>query len=220
MSPVVQITSDGSHTLLDERTLETYHSVHGALQESNHIFIEHGLKVFREKHVKVLEIGFGTGLNALLALHYAHQHNLKIDYFTLEKFPVALDVVSQLNYTNLLNCESCGQKFEHLHSAVWDNRVEIDTNFSFTKNKVDLCSFNFEKQKFDVVFFDAFSPDRQPELWTDEIFQRIYKQCNIGAILTTYCAKGSVRRALIAAGFNVERLPGPPGKREILRATK
>ncbi len=214
----LQITSDGSHTLFVPAIAETYHSTHGAIQESMHIFIEAGLRQCSKAEIKVLEIGFGTGLNAFLTLLESQKENVKIHYTTLELYPVDVEKAIQLNYPENLSKESQAL-FEKLHASEWNTEIQITPNFVFKKIKTDFTQYNFES-KFDVVYFDAFSPEKQPEMWTKAQFDKVFASCEQEAILTTYCAKGEVRRAMKAAGFTVERLPGPIGKREILRGRK
>lgn len=218
MNSDLLITSDGSHTLFVPEIDECYHSTHGAIQESRHIFIEAALKKTEKSVINVLEVGFGTGLNALLALVETEGSGKSIHYTTLEKHPVAVEKAFLLNYPAMLDVEYKAV-FEKLHSCVWDKKVEIVSFFEMEKIKCDFTDFQ-HKSSYDIVFFDAFSPEKQPEMWTQEQFEKIYAHCNPNAVLTTYCAKGVVRRALQNAGFVVERLPGPPGKREILRAVK
>ena len=212
------ITSDGSHSLYVPEIDECYHSSHGAIQESRHIFIEAGLKNCAQNVIHILEIGFGTGLNALLAYHFAMQAGKKIHYVTLEKFPVSVEQASLLNYPKLID-ENLMPVFKAMHKVAWNERHDISPFFVLEKIRVDFTEYQHVGQ-YDVIFFDAFSPEKQPEMWSQEQFEKIAAHCNPGAILTTYCAKGVVRRALQAAGFKVERLPGPPGKREILRGLK
>lgn len=212
------ITSDGSHTLFVPEIDESYHSTHGAIQESRHIFIEAGLKQCIKSEICVLEIGFGTGLNAFLTLIEAEKCNQKILFTTLELYPVTIDKASLLNYPEELAQEN-RVNFEKMHASPWNEEVPITPHFNLKKIKTDFTHYTF-KNKFDVVFFDAFSPEKQPEMWAQQQFEKIYASCNTGAILTTYCAKGAVRRAMQAAGFVVERLAGPEGKREILRCLK
>ena len=236
----IQITEDGSHTLFSEMAGQTYHSSHGAVQESRHIFISQLSTVDGQQstvdgqQLAVLEIGFGTGLNALLTAEWACENGSKVEYTTIELYPLGTDVYSQLNYGRVLNDEAL---FIKLHEAEWDvGIVQIDENFSIRKCKSDIvewlrnaqCTTNglepwrkmHNAQLFDVVYFDAFSPDAQPELWTEEVFRNVYALMRMGGVMATYCAKGDVRRAMLAAGFKVEKLQGPPGKRHILRATK
>ena len=212
------ITEDGSHTLFVPAIDECYHSTHGAVQESKHIFIEAALKQCTKTEIRVLEIGFGTGLNAFLTMIEAERSDKKIHYTSLEKYPVEVGKALQLNYPEAFPAVS-REIFELLHTSVWGEEVQIGSNFWLTKIEADFTQFNFNEM-FDVVYFDAFSPEKQPEMWSVELFEKIFIQCNPGAALTTYCAKGVVRRAMQSAGFQVERLPGPPGKRQILRSTK
>ena len=212
------ITSDGSHTLFVPEIDECYHSSHGAIQESRHIFIESGLKHCTKKEIRVLEIGFGTGLNAFLTLIEAEGGSKKIRYTSLEKYPVEVEKAFQLNYSDLIAPEF-KEIFEKLHTSLWNEVAQISTFFSLKKVEADFTKYDFT-EKYDVIFFDAFSPEKQPEMWTVEQFEKLYKCCNFEAVLTTYCAKGDVRRAMQQAGFKVERLQGPPGKREILRGIK
>ncbi|MFA6701199.1 MAG: tRNA (5-methylaminomethyl-2-thiouridine)(34)-methyltransferase MnmD [Dysgonamonadaceae bacterium] len=216
-----EITEDGSHTLFVPQINEHYHSTHGAVQESMHVYINAGLRECTKKHVHILEIGFGTGLNAYLSLLEAEKIQKTIEYTALELYPISLEKATLLNYSV---GKSIQEKdwFMKLHQSDWNSKQVVTYCFSIEKlitdvsktSKIPLTS------SFDVIYFDAFAPKKQPELWTTEIFQFLYDHCNTNAILTTYCAKGSVRRMLQSVGFTVERLPGPPGKREILRAIK
>jgi len=218
MQTELKLTEDGSHTLFVPGIDECYHSTHGAIQESQYIFIEAGLKQCQKEEVRILEIGFGTGLNAFLTLLEAERSEKCILYTSLELYPVEIEKALQLNYPEELAPEK-RQTFEKMHAAVWNMEVPITPFFKLNKIETDFTGFVF-KDKFDVVYFDAFSPEKQPEMWSEALFATIYSHCNAGAVLTTYCAKGVVRRAMQAAGFVVERLPGPPGKREILRGRK
>ncbi|GHT32344.1 hypothetical protein FACS189434_03860 [Bacteroidia bacterium] len=211
-------TQDGSHTVYAPAFDEHYHSTNGAVQESRYIFINAGLKMCEKTEIRVFEVGFGTGLNAFLALLEAEQSGKKVFYSTIELYPLAAEDIEKLNYPQLTDChsEDC---FRKIHAAGWGSRVEITPHFSIEKIKADFTEFDL-KENVDVIFFDAFSPEKQPEMWSERIFAKLYEHCNEGAILTTYCAKGAVRRAMQTAGFAVERLPGPPGKREILRGIK
>jgi len=216
MQTIIQTTADGSHTLFVPDIDETYHSVYGAIQESSFIFIEQGLKKSRKKSIQVLEIGFGTGLNALLTALEANRTGRKIHYTALELNPVSKQNARLLNYAALL--ENSVDIFEKIHEAVWETDIHIHPFFTLHKIRADFTTYALTGM-YDVVYFDAFSPDKQPEMWSDTGFQQIFDHCNPEAVLTTYCAKGTVRRSLQNVGFQVERLPGPIGKREILRAT-
>ena len=215
MNSELIITDDGSHSLYVPAIDECYHSSHGAIQESRHIFIEAGLKNCTRNEIFILEIGFGTGLNALLAYQFALQTGKMIHYITLEKFPVSSEQTSLLNYPGLIDEQLTGV-FKSMHEVEWNEATNISPFFILEKVKVDFTKYQHANQ-YDVIFFDAFSPEKQPEMWSQEQFEKIAAHSNQGAILTTYCVKGIVRRALQSAGFKVERLPGPPGKREILR---
>ena len=212
------LTEDGSHTLFVRAIDECYHSTHGAVQESCHIFIEAGLKQSAKTEIRVLEIGYGTGLNAFLTLIEAERSSKQIRYTTLERYPVDVKSALQLNYPegHSLLLKSY---FEQLHTSPWNVQVEISPFFTLEKIETDFTQYDFDGL-YDIIYFDAFSPEKQPEMWSEKLFKTLYAHCNPGAILTTYCAKGVVRRALQSAGFTVERLPGPPGKREILRALR
>lgn len=212
------ITEDGSHTLFVPAIDETYHSTHGAIQESRHIFINAGFEKCNKQEISVLEIGFGTGLNTFLTLLEAEGSRKKIRYTSLEKFPVSIEKAFQLNYPEQIGQGNL-EGFGLIHSAAWNEPVIISPFFTLNKVETDFTTYDFNG-KYDLIYFDAFSPEKQPEMWDEKLFSRIFRHCNKGAVLTTYCAKGAVRRALQAAGFVVERLPGPPGKREMLRATR
>ncbi|PXV60278.1 tRNA U34 5-methylaminomethyl-2-thiouridine-forming methyltransferase MnmC [Dysgonomonas alginatilytica] len=218
----IESTADGSHTLFVPSLNEHYHSVNGAKQESEHIYINAGLLHSSKENLNVLEIGFGTGLNAYLTLLIAEQTTKHIDYTSLELYPLPMDVVKQLNYVTNRDPEH-RDMFIQLHSSEWGYKNEITESFSLTKIKDDFSLLNLPVNldiSFDVIYFDAFAPEKQPEMWSQEIFDFLYSKTNMGGILTTYCAKGVVRRMLQEAGYFIERLPGPVGKREILRATK
>lgn len=214
-------TEDGSHTFFVPELDEHYHSTHGAIQESRHVFIDAGLRQCVKSEINVLEIGFGTGLNAFLALLEAENKSKKIDFTSLELYPIPLSDAEKLNYADLIDSTK-KDVFDKLHRAEWGKWHQITLYFSLLKQQVDFSkpSDFHPENRFDVVFFDAFAPEKQPEMWTQAIFDKIYSLCNPDAVLTTYCAKGAVRRMLQASGFSVERLPGPPGKREMLRAVK
>lgn len=218
MRPELRISEDGSSTLYRPDLDEHYHSFHGAVQESLHVFIESGLKHVRPKAVlNVLEVGFGTGLNALLTLMYKSECLMR--YHALEKFPVERDLAAAINYPQFLGGEEVFKWYAALHASAWGEEVEIQNQFFLTKLEIDLRSFT-SKTLYDLVYFDAFAPDKQPELWTDLLFQNIFGMMATGGVLTTYSAKGSVRRSMQNAGFVVERIPGPPGKRQMLRAIR
>ncbi|WP_266203407.1 tRNA (5-methylaminomethyl-2-thiouridine)(34)-methyltransferase MnmD [Pontibacter kalidii] len=218
----IRQTKDGSNTLYVPELNEHYHSVHGALQESQHVFIKHGLEYALEqkKDLKVLEVGFGTGLNAILAFPSALAKKAFIQYDTLEKYPLAGEVVQQLHYENIILNPELYEYFLKLHAAPWNEPTDIIPYFTLQKMHESLEEYVAPNSYYDVVFFDAFAPEKQPELWSDAMFEKLYKAIRPGGILVTYCAKGSFKRSLKAAGFVVEALPGPPGKREMTRGLK
>ena len=209
-------TRDGSHTLFSEMAGEHYHSTYGAVQESGHIFIRAGLEGYRKpvEELHVLEIGFGTGLNALLTLMWAEKNRQKVRYLGVEAFPLPEETVKKLNFSSFL-----GQPESNLLSLHRSrHRKAVTSFFSMELLIRKFQDFFAESNIFDVVFFDAFSPESQPEMWTQEGFAKLFHALSDGGVLVTYSCKGTVKRALKAAGFRIEKLPGPPGKREFLRA--
>lgn len=210
-------TGDGSHTLKAAPFQVTYHSIHGAMTETEVVFLEAGLrqKAKEQSQIKVLETGFGTGLNAYMAFLESKKLSLEIDYTSLEAFPVPMDIVKQLNYPTVLGDEMGSQLFLEMHN--WENtRIQMD-DFCLKKHKETFETFQ-SIEKFDVVFFDAFAPTAQPEFWEIPFLEKIFGMMNPKGILVTYCAKGSFKRNLKAVGFEIEALPGPPRKREMTRA--
>lgn len=214
-------TADGSSTVHIEDMDVTYHSRHGAIQESMHVFINAGLEYFISKSgdtspVKIFEMGLGTGLNALLTWQYALEKNLPVYYESVEQFPLGAAEVSALSYHTILQDKSA---LSAIHNADWNIEVALDKIFSFKKSDASLIDYATDVL-FDIIYYDAFAPNAQPELWTEEVFTKLYSILNANGLLVTYCSKGDVRRAMIAAGFKVQKIPGPPGKREMLRAVK
>ena len=217
------ITKDGSVSVAIPEMQVTYHSVHGAIQESMHVFIRAGLRHsglldYVGVH-HVLEIGLGTGLNALLTLLEADQARNRIYYTALEAYPLEENIIPSLNYCGALGKPEYQERFDKIHQSGWEEMVEISPYMRLIKHAGRLQDFDTGEQ-YHLVYFDAFAPKAQPELWTTAIFQKIFRWLLPGGILVTYCSKGDVRRALLAAGFSVEKIPGPPGKREMLRARK
>ncbi|MFL0354645.1 tRNA (5-methylaminomethyl-2-thiouridine)(34)-methyltransferase MnmD [Xanthomarina sp. GH4-25] len=217
-------TADGSKTIQLLDLNEQYHSIHGALQESKHVYIEQGLKHFYTlcksiKPISVLEIGFGTGLNAMATLDELKKSALQINYVGVEAYPVSVEEVNELNYGSQFTFENSGQLFQDLHQVSWEELHEISPGFTLVKQQKFFSKIT-DINTFHVIYFDAFGPRIQPELWTEDIFIIMYDALAENGILVTYSAKGSVRRAMQAVGFVVERIPGPPGKREMLRAWK
>jgi tRNA U34 5-methylaminomethyl-2-thiouridine-forming methyltransferase MnmC len=221
MKTEFEITEDGSHTLFVPELNEHYHSTHGAVQESMHVYINAGFRQCTKEEIHVLEIGFGTGLNTFLTLLESEKNKKKIVYTSLELYPISLTDARKLNYTSQI-CPEKADVFLQLHESGWEKRVDINNRFSLLKlnrSVTENDSLALD-EIFDVVYFDAFAPEKQPEMWSQKIFNDIFSICNPNATLTTYCAKGVVRRMLQDAGFTVERLEGPSGKREILRGKK
>ncbi|MEM8847130.1 MAG: tRNA (5-methylaminomethyl-2-thiouridine)(34)-methyltransferase MnmD [Bacteroidota bacterium] len=212
-------TADGSKTIQLEEWQEQYHSKHGAVQEAYHVFIKHGLEHANHDNLNILEIGFGTGLNALITLIESKKKDISIQYVGVEQFPVFLEEVQQLDYVSSLSAEAFKSEFNTMHQCAWEKKNALSKNFILTKQKKDFRDIT-ERDLFNLIYFDAFGPRVQPELWTEQIFQIMYSALKTEGILVTYSAKGSVRRAMQAVGFQVERLEGPPGKREMLRGTK
>ncbi len=220
MKTILEKTDDGSHTLFVPELKEHYHSVNGAVQESRHVYIEAGVRACEKDTVRIFEVGFGTGLNALLTYLDALDSRKNIYYSSIELFPISLQLVNSLNYPSLFSSE---QKtvFKDLHLCAWDQQVDVTDFFHLKKIQGSLLEYDLDGEGlFDVVFYDAFAPDKQPEMWKQSIFTKLFKTLSPGGIFVTYCAKGVVRRMLQKSGFEVERLAGPPGKREMLRARK
>jgi tRNA U34 5-methylaminomethyl-2-thiouridine-forming methyltransferase MnmC len=211
-------TDDGSDTLFVRELGEHYHSTFGAVQESMHVFIKNGLKFKAMSPLTIFEAGFGTGLNAFLTYLDSLQSGQSIQYITLEKYPVPRNVWETLNYPQLLGRSEI---FRAMHLSAWNEKVRIAENFTLKKILGDMTSFDFDLQPlFDLIYFDAFSPEKQPEMWEKTIFEKLFSNTAPFGKLVTYCSKGAVRRALQEAGYVTERVPGPPGKREILLASK
>ena len=221
MERKIILTGDGSHSISVPELNVAYHSIHGAITESLHVFIGAGFygsdRFQRPKPYKIFEVGFGTGLNALLTLIEAEKNKINVYYEAVELYPLADEEVKELNYCEQLNRQDLQSTFEKLHRCDWEKEVEITGNFILHKRKENLLTFKRLKS-LNVIYFDAFAPNAQPELWTKEIFDKMYSMLEPGGILVTYCSKGDVRRNIIASGFEVEKLPGPPKKREMLRA--
>jgi tRNA U34 5-methylaminomethyl-2-thiouridine-forming methyltransferase MnmC len=214
------ITQDGSHTIYLPLMDEHYHSTFGAVQESLHIYINAGFLQLQIKEVSILEIGFGTGLNALLTYIFAVKQGIRVKYQSIEKYPLSEHEIKILNYTDGQYKEYAAF-FDRIHRAPWDTEVEIAPGFVLHKILGDMTTFAFDLQdKIDLVYYDAFAPSKQPELWTNALIQKVADCVKTGGIVVTYCAKGSVRRSFEGAGFKMERLPGPPGKKEFIRGKK
>lgn len=211
-------TADGSSTLCSARFGAHYHSLHGAVTESEHIFINAGLKAIIENQIDILEVGFGTGLNAALTASIAMENGLKINYTSLELFPLSSAEYDLLNYPTALPGQTA-ELWRIICSAPWDQEKKINEGFLVEKLKVDFTKW-IPNKKFNLIYFDAFAPNDQPEMWEELQFRKIFDAMHSNGILVTYCVKGIVKQALSGAGFSLERLPGPPGKRHMLRARK
>ena len=212
-------TLDGSTTIHLPEWNESYHSKHGAIQEAYHVFISNGLSLFQNKPISILEIGFGTGLNTFITFLEASKTTQIIDYVGVEAYPVSPEEVLQMNYVSELNALQHKAIFEKIHETKWDEKIAISDNFTLTKRNQFFKDIT-DKNAFDLIYFDAFGYRVQPELWSTEIFKIMYDSLKLEGILVTYAARGVVKRSMIEVGFTVEKLPGPPGKREMFRATK
>ncbi|MBY0435174.1 MAG: tRNA (5-methylaminomethyl-2-thiouridine)(34)-methyltransferase MnmD [Cyclobacteriaceae bacterium] len=222
MSLQIITTADGSHSLLNTELNETYHSVHGAIRESQYVFIEQGLDFWLSKHperdVRILEVGFGTGLNTLLSVLYSANKNNHFFYESWEAFPLGADVIERLNYAEQLPAVDYFQK---LHSSKWDLKVELTHHFSLLKRKANILTETFNHEHvFDLIYYDAFAPSKQPEIWAYDALKRVTTALTNNGVFVTYCAKGQVKRDLRTLGLHVETLPGPPGKKEMVRAVR
>jgi len=218
-------TDDGSHSLYVPHLDETYHSSFGAITESEHIFIESGLHHFchsnpQASQVSIFELGFGTGLNALLSYRYALQTHIEVKYISIESDPLPLDFAMTLNYPALIDFKGSGDIFRALHESSWDQTIQLVEFFSIKKIHRPVEHFEGQQDMVEVIYFDAFAPGIQPAIWSREILQMMFDMIKVGGVLVTYCVQGQFRRDLKAVGFHVEKLPGPPGKREIVRAVK
>lgn len=218
MKRELRITGDGSHTLYVCELDEPYHSMHGAVQESLHIFINQGFKTVNKSSVNILEMGFGTGLNMILTLRESEKRGIVVNYHGVEKYPLNMEEYGKLNYD-----QTIGGNFPAMltmaHNAPWDTNISLTNKFTLYKELSDFRKMDPDG-RFDLVYFDAFAPDKQPRLWSREIFTKIRDVTNKGAVLVSYSSRGSVRRLLDTCGFDVIKIPGPPGKREMIRAIK
>lgn len=217
--PEIVTTSDGSHSLYVKELDENYHSSHGAIQEAKHVFIKNGLEYFAKAKLSVLEVGFGTGLNALLTLNYAIENDIEVSYTGLETNLLDYSLVEKMNYLTQLSFSNYNAFFQKMHECPEGKRDLITPLFAFEKKEIKVQEYETTDQ-YDIVFYDAFSPTSQIEMWDISIFKKLHLHLNKGGILVTYCAKGQLKRDLREVGFEVESLPGPPGKREMVRAIK
>ncbi len=216
MKRKIIITSDGSTTIHIPDWNEQYHSKHGAIQEAKHVFIKHGLDTINLNQIAILEIGFGTALNCFITFLETQK---QINYTGIEAYPIKQEELSKLNYVNELEAQEHKHIFDKMHAVPWETEQQITENFYLTKRQQFFEEIS-DKNSFNLIYFDAFGARVQPDLWIEPIFKRMYDALQENGVLVTYCAKGSVRRAMQAVGFRVERLEGPPGKREMLRGTK
>ena len=212
-------TLDGSTTIHLPDWNESYHSKHGAIQEAYHVFIKNGLSLFQGKSISILEIGFGTALNTFITFLESQKSLQTIDYVGVEAYPISSEEVLQMNYVKELDAEKERPIFELMHQSNWEEKIVISPKFTLTKRKQFFEEISDENQ-FDLIYFDAFGYRVQPELWSSEIFEKMYKALKVNGVLVTYAARGVVKRSMIEVGFTVEKLAGPPGKREMFRATK
>lgn len=212
-------TGDGSKTIQIQEWNEQYHSIHGAVNEAYHVFIDKGLSYLKNKQIAILEIGFGTGLNALITMVECEKNRQKVNYTGIEAYPITAEELVQLDYIDTLGVDSFKQAFDNMHRSSWEEKTVLTSYFTIEKQKKEFQDIN-DLNCYDLIYFDAFGARVQPELWTEYIFSKMYKALRSNGVLVTYSAKGSVRRAMQTAGFQVERLPGPPGKREMIRAIK
>jgi tRNA U34 5-methylaminomethyl-2-thiouridine-forming methyltransferase MnmC len=223
MKPPVKIiqTGDGSSSLLNTALNETYHSLHGALRESLHVFIRHGLEYFVQftaaNRVRIFEVGFGTGLNALLAAQFSAANNLDIHYTSIEAFPLDREIWAALNYADNLESQ---ELFSRLHEATWNKETQITNRFSLTKLHGSLLQTVLPRQSYDVIFFDAFAPSKQAEMWEMAVLTNVVEAMAAPGVFVTYCARGQLKRDLKALQLTVETLAGPPGKKEMVCAQK
>lgn len=215
----VIITGDGSHSLLNAELDETYHSRHGAVQESEYVFIEQGLRYWLERNkssqLNILEVGLGTALNAWLTFRLQDVQSLKLQYFAIEKFPLPQEVWQQLNYA-----EADRELFEKIHVVSWNSWQHITTAGLIFKCGSTLQDVQIPNLKFDLIYYDAFAPNKQPDMWTFAMLEKVVQNLQQGGVFVTYCAKGQLKRDLKTLGLEVQSIPGPPGKREMVRAIK
>ena len=219
MKREIHTTNDGSTTIHLPDWNESYHSKHGAIQEACHVFIKNGLSFINKNKYSILEIGFGTGLNAFITFLHSKNNNHTIDYVGVEAYPIEPEEALLMNYVAVLNATNDAAIFKIMHQSNWDEKIEISNIFSLVKRKQFFQDIT-DENSFDLIYFDAFGYRVQPELWSLEIFKKMYTALKINGVIVTYACRSSIKKAMIESGFTVEKLPGAPGKREMLRATK
>lgn len=221
MSNSLITTEDGSHSLISDKFGVGYHSKHGAIQETQHVFINAALrfKAAIQKELSILDMGFGTGLNAYMTFLEATMRKFNVHYTAIEAYPISSEEAATLNYSTVLNIEEFKEDFLKMHRHEWSQEISLSDYFHFIKHKMRFEALEYEDQ-FDIIYFDAFAPAAQPELWEEDMLKSMYKALKKNGVFVTYCAKGTVKRGMKAVGFQVETLPGPPGKREMTRGLK
>lgn len=220
MSRVLVKTKDDSHTLFVPELNEHYHSIFGAIQESQHVFINAGLKYYGKSDITIFEIGFGTGLNTLLTFSEALKSKICIRYYSIDNYRLDLNIINALNYPDILEIDPHMRTFYlRMHNEPWNEELKLSDNFTLVKIKSDFTTFQIPFE-YNIVYFDAFAPEKQPEMWSRDIFKKIFNNLSHDGILVTYCSKGIVKRNLRAVGFDVKGIPGPSGKREMIRACR
>lgn len=212
-------TADGSTTIYIPEMDENYHSHHGAIQEAKHVFVQYGVGSVSEEELTIFEMGFGTGLNALLTLDYALANNKKINYLGIEAFPVDVEMIDDLNYVESIDLDLWAA-FDQMHNCPWNEKFDLFENFQLTKIHQKIEDYEPVPESIDIIYFDAFGPRAQGDMWELPVLEKMAQMIKPGGILVTYCAQGQFKRHLKSLGFTIERLPGPPGKREMTRATK
>ena len=219
MKREIIITDDGSTTIRIPDWDENYHSTHGAIQEAKHVFIKNGLDIFKNQDsISILEIGFGTGLNTFITfLETANKE--KVNYVGVEAYPISSEEIAQMNYVTELQATQYQVVFDKMHSCDWESQQKITDNFTLTKRKQFFQDIA-DKEQYDLIYFDAFGFPLQPELWSEAIFKKMYEALLPKGTLVTYACRSSIKNAMLSVGFSIEKLPGAPGKREMLRATK
>lgn len=217
----IKVTDDGSKTLFIPDWNENYHSSHGAVQEAKHVFLKYGLgEIVDENEINVFEVGFGTGLNAILTYEYIFENQLKINYDSIEAYPITKEEVELLEYDSLFESKDKKQVYHKMHDVSWNESVMISEGFHLKKIHNKLENHILPQNHYHIIFFDAFGPRVQEGMWSKLHFENLYNSLKSGGIFVTYCAKGQVKRDLKSVGFEVETLPGPPGKREMTRGRK